>query len=197
MPPTDTNYNVFIAGPPTYTVTGQISNVNASVSVVATIGTSTNIFTSVASDVNGFYSLVNLPANTYTIIPQPANGFTFSPPNVVLTVPPSTNAFFTALTSSGGGNSIATQVANVHVPVTVAVNSGSGNSFFQTSANGSLSLTNLAAGSYTITPMPTNGISFVPASRIIIVPPSTSTGFSGTTTNRPSLGGSADCEPII
>ena len=73
------------------------------------MATGTNAFNntsrySAKSDSGGTYFLMNLPAGSYVITPQPA-GF-YSPASVSVTLPPTTNQNFVALTSTNSSLAI-------------------------------------------------------------------------------------------
>ena len=177
--PPGTNGQIFTAN---FAVSGQVTNVNAAVTINITDDNSTNVY-SALTDTNGNYA-ANLPAGSYTIIPLATNGITFSP-NLSVTVPPiATNEDFTAYYTVGG------QITNVHSVVTLAITNNNSTDVYavSTDTNG-IYATNLPAGSYTVTPQPANGISFMPTNQpLIILPPSaTDTDFTGITTNQPSV----------
>lgn len=177
--PPGTNSQIFTAN---FTVSGQVTNVNTAVTINISDDNSTNVY-SVLTDTNGNYA-ASLPAGSYTIIPLATDGITFSP-NLSVTVPPiATNEDFTAFYTIGG------QITNVSavVAITIADNNSANAYSVLTDSNGNYA-TNLTAGSYTITPQPANGISFMPASKsLIVLPPSaTNAGFTGITTNRPAV----------
>ncbi|MDB6021751.1 MAG: peptidase papain, partial [Pedosphaera sp.] len=169
LPPSNTNEN-FNAVPPTYTVSGQVSNVHSAITLTDTLGTTTNVFSSTLSDTNGNYTFANLPASTFAITPQPTNGYTYTPTSLSVTVPPSTNAQnFSA--SQAPVSSVSGQVANLRQVVGIMAVSGSGTNTVSTDAGGNYSFASLPAGSYTIAPQAVSGLTFSPSSISVAVPP--------------------------
>jgi hypothetical protein len=164
VPPNGTaNFTAQFLGSGSTNISGQISNVPAPVTINAVSGT--NVVAQTKTDTNGVYNFANLPAGSYTLSPVPTNGVSFSPATLPAFVPPGTNANFAAL------GTISVQITNVHTPVTIDVNNGSSDSFYLSSTNGSIAISNLPADTYTVRLLPTNGISFTPSVQNVTVPP--------------------------
>jgi len=170
----NTNNN-FFAVLPTYSISGQITGGTGPFTVFANIGGST-LFASTQTDSAGNYSFSDLTAGAYTFVPQPTNGFSFTPVNISLTVPPSTNnenfvAQGTATFSIGG------QITNYHAVVPISAVFGSTNSTINTDANGKFTFSGLTGGNYTVTPAAVSGLTFRPSSLLVPVGPSATGEF--------------------
>ncbi len=106
----------------------------------------------VATNASGNYSLVNLPSATYTVTPSNA-AFTFSPVNRSVTVAPDAAAQnFTANTTVAG--TVALQgIVNAAQPIGFTFRPTVGSAFTRNAtltASGGYSLTNIPAGTYTL-----------------------------------------------
>jgi hypothetical protein len=170
----NTNIN-FVVVPPTFTVSGVVSNLSGTVlSVSADLGSSSVQFASTLTDDSGNYAFTNLTAGSYTIVPQTSTGFSFSPPSILVTVPPSTNnqSFFATPPATF---SISGRISNFHASATVKAVSSTTTTSATTDANGNFIISNLIPGSYTVTPSPISGLSFSPGSLLVpSLPPSQS-----------------------
>ncbi len=197
LPPNAVSQN-FTGSADTYTISGTVldnlSNPVPGVTISYAVGAS------VQTDGSGNYTITGLVADSYALSPFKA-GYTFSPPYILLDVPP----------SQVGQNFIATASTPTYdywvylpivlkhpgsAPVTYAISGrvtnnlgaalagvsiadGAGHST-QTDASGNYSLSGLAAGSYTLVPTLANH-TFAPVSRAVNVPPDASSqNFVGT-----------------
>lgn len=131
---------------------------------------------------NGAYSFSNLLNGTYVITPVLA-GYTFSPPNHTVSInnadPPSQNFTATAIvpntfTISG---TVTNSSGSVESGVTMSLSGGSIQTA-TTHTDGTYRFGNLAQGTYTVTPTPTDDHTFSPKSkRNIVVGPSATADF--------------------
>ncbi|MDH4275722.1 MAG: carboxypeptidase regulatory-like domain-containing protein, partial [Gammaproteobacteria bacterium] len=169
----------------TYTISGQVTAAaNAPVSG-ATVTLSGATTTSVTTDASGQYTFVNLVNGDYTVTPTLAN-YTFAPPQIAVTVNGAnvTNTNFSGtqtvvLTYTISGK-ITTGTNTALSGATVAL-SGAATASATSDANGDYSFTNLANGSYTVTPTK-SGYTFAPTNLPVTVSgvDVTNTNFSGT-----------------
>lgn len=166
--PPDSHGKNFTASPTI--IAGQIldtdSNPLKDVRIVASNGTDTRETT---TNSEGNYGLSNILAGTYTLTPT-LEGFTFDPPSLTVTVPPSKKAQdFTALpmTYMVRGK-VSDESANALKGVVITVSDGQ---YTTTDHNGVYTLTNMVAGTYTLTPT-REAFIFDPPSLTITVPPS-------------------------
>ena len=172
-----TNYyvDVVFATAQSYTISGTISGVGGSGATVSLSGAST---ATVTADASGNYSFANLANGSYTVVPS-QSGFTFSPASQSVTVNNSSMAgvnfsasaptYSISGTVSGAGGSGAT-VSLTGTSTTTATADASGNYTF----------TDLANGSYTVTPSK-SGFTFTPASTAVTVNNANITGVSFST----------------
>jgi hypothetical protein len=171
----NTNLN-FVAVLPTYGVSGQITGGTPPFLVNVNLGSSSTLFASAETDNSGNYSFGNLTASSYTIVPQPTSGLTFTPGNIFVTVPPSTNNqnFVVQGTPS---YSISGQITNLHTVAPLSAISSSTNVTTSTDTGGNYSFAGLPAGIYTVTPGPLGGLTFSPVSKSVTVGPSATGAF--------------------
>jgi CSLREA domain-containing protein len=151
----------------TFTISGRIvTSAGVSISGVTVARTGG---TSVTTDTNGNYSFTGVANGTYTITPSKA-GTTFTPTSKSVTVNNANvaNVNFAGSTSSSftisGRVVFSTGTGISGVTVT---RSGSATPV-TTDANGNYTFTNVAVGSYTITPSK-SGYSFIPTSKVVSV----------------------------
>jgi hypothetical protein len=151
----NTNFN-FGAVPPTYLVTGQVTNTGGA---TITINASSSVSAQALTDANGNYAL-NLIQGTYIVTPS-ATGFTFSPPSIQVSVPPATNLATFSAQMVATSSSISGQVlmgmtgSRAYSNITV-VATGNGTSTYSavTDSSGNYILSGLPNASYVVTPQP-------------------------------------------
>jgi hypothetical protein len=156
---------------PTYTVSGQVTDGSGDPLDGVTITTDTGATATTGSD--GSYSLADLPEGTYTLTPTLA-GYTFDPASLTVTVPPdASEQDFTGTadpvtpdTSSISG-SVTDGSGDPLDGVTITTDTGA---TATTGSDGSYTLSDLAAGSYTLSASKTN-CTFSPATLSVTVPP--------------------------
>jgi hypothetical protein len=123
---------------------------------------------STLTDTNGFYVFSNLVSGTYTITPTSA-GNLFSPTNATLTVSSNTTApvFLGSIGQIRGKVSYSTNgtgIPGIYLKLT-----GAQTRTEITDANGIFCFTNTPPGSYTITPVVTNGFVYAPTNAAITI----------------------------
>jgi hypothetical protein len=164
---------------PTYTISGAVSPVSAGNGTTLTLsGARTGTAT---GDASGNYSFANLANGTYTVTPS-RSGYTFSPASQTVTV---NGANITGVNFAATPNPTYT-ISGTVSPVsagsgTTLALSGAATGTATGDASGNYSFTNLANGTYTVTPSRA-GYTFTPASQTITVNGSNVTGvnFSAT-----------------
>jgi hypothetical protein len=145
--------------------------------------TSTNVASrTVMTDTNGAYCFTNLPAGTYTLTPSGAD-YTFTPSNATVTVASNTTAptfvgvaMFLTGRVVDGTNGPPLPGIPVHLTGAAARTN-------LTDTNGVYVFTNLAAGTYTVTPRATNGFRFVPTNAVLQIASATNCGNTASFTN--------------
>jgi Domain of unknown function (DUF4082)/Bacterial Ig-like domain/Bacterial Ig domain len=156
----------FSSAAQTFTVTGTISGTGGNAATVTLTSGTTTIATVSASGA-GAYAFSNVANGSYTVTPT-QTGFTFTPAsqaitvngaNVTVTAFSSTAVFTVTGTISGTGGNAAT-VTLTSGTTTIATVTASG--------AGAYTFSNLANGSYTVTPTKA-GFTFTPASQAITV----------------------------
>jgi hypothetical protein len=157
----NTNLN-FNAVPPTFTVNGKIQNTGGT---IITVNASSSVAASTKTDAGGNYTL-NLIQGNYTVTPQAA-GFTFSPASILVAVPPATNLM--DFIAQGSAFSLSGQITNIQGVVMLTAVSGANNYSTASGVNGSYTFPAVVPGTYTVTPQPTTGLSFTPASGSVTV----------------------------
>jgi subtilisin family serine protease/PKD repeat protein len=170
VPPDATNQN-FVGAVnvgPTYSIAGRVVNNTAQPMLSVLVASSSG--GAAYTDASGYYTLTNLNTGTYTLTPT-FSGYTFSPVTRTVSVPPSaTNQDFTGTPVAGPTYSISGRVTDGINPIVgVSLSIGAGGSA-TTDASGYYTLTNVAAGMYTLVPTK-NGYTFSPPSRAVSVPP--------------------------
>lgn len=139
---------------------------------------------SVLTDSSGNYSFSGLAAGGYTVTPSLA-GFIFSPASSAVTITSGINASgfnFTATADASSPSSLSGTVSGAVVQ-SVTINLGGANTGSAlTDVNGKFSFTNLAAGTYTVTPS-LAGHAFSPASSTV----TTTSGANITVSNFTSV----------
>lgn len=131
---------------------------------------------------NGDYSFIYVRSGTCTLTPSKA-GYTFNPSSRTVSGGPPylvTDQNFAAIPNPSTYSISGRVVDGNGAPIAnVAVSDGAGHTA-TTNGNGDYTLSNLPAGSYTVTPSK-GGYAFVPASRSVAVPPNaTGQNFTGT-----------------
>jgi protocatechuate 3,4-dioxygenase beta subunit len=152
--------------PPPSSVTGRVTNSAGAPLVEAMIRVDGR--PTAATDRSGAYALRDLQPGTYTLTVAYGT-LSFSPPSIVVSVPPNaSNQNFQALSASLAG-SIAGRVSAPNGAGLAGVTlSTSGGRLATTDANGNYELANLAPGTYTL--MPTKGgYSFSPPQIVVAV----------------------------
>ena len=164
---TNTASDIFVFATQTYSISGQVVDGDGNGVAGVTISDGTRTAT---TDANGDYTLSNVPAGSYTLTPSRA-GCTFTPVSSAVTVPPDATAQnFTAscTTPPPPTYSISGQVVDGDGNGVAGVTISDGTRSATTDANGDYTLSNVPAGSYTLTPS-RSGYSFNPPVRTISV----------------------------
>jgi len=166
--------------PVTYSISGQVTT---STGVGISGVTVSSGSASAATDASGNFSIASLAAGSYTLTPS-ASGYTFSPTSRAVTIGSAnvTGQNFTgtaAVTTYSISGTIATGASVGISGVTVSTGSASAT----TNASGAYTISNLANGTYTLTPS-LSGYSFSPTSLSATVASANLTGrnFTGTAT---------------
>jgi uncharacterized repeat protein (TIGR01451 family) len=130
---------------------------------------------STLSGTNGFFSFSNLLSGSYTVTPvQPGNTFTPSSATVNLNANTTLPVFLGAVGQIRGQLSYGTNGAVIAgAPVTL---SGATNRTVLTDGNGVYAFTNTPPGTYTVTPVATNGYGFKPTNAVVIISVTNCTG---------------------
>jgi protocatechuate 3,4-dioxygenase beta subunit len=178
VPPDAPNKNFTINCPTLSTISGRVTD--AAGNPIAGVSVRTTAGYSATTDAAGDYTITDLPPNTYNISAS-KTGCTFTPDVQPATVPPNaTGKNFTG-NCAPSTYSIAGRVSdNTGAPLAnVTLSDGVGHTAIS-DASGTYILTNLIAGTYTITPAKSN-YTFNPASSSVTVPPNASAiNFVGT-----------------
>jgi hypothetical protein len=155
----------------TYTISGAVKDANGTAVAGVTITTSGGYTATTAS--NGTYRLTDLPAGTYTITPT-LKGYTFEPVNrsVQVASADSTGQDFTASKTYMISGVVKDKNGKAVASVSIMA---SGGYTTTTASDGTYRLTNLPAGTYTITPT-LKGYTFEPVNRSVQVTSVDSTG---------------------
>jgi hypothetical protein len=191
--PTGDRYNLSICeilpavgGSSTFSLSGTVSPAASGSGVTITLSGTANATTT--TDSSGNYSFANLANGAYTVTPG-KTGFTFSPTSQSVTIngANSTGNNFTATSTSIW--SISGTISPATSGVTVAL-SGTATASTTTDASGNYSFSNLANGSYAVTPSKT-GFTFNPTSQSVTINGANSTGnnFTATSTSIWSISG--------
>lgn len=166
-------------------------NPSAGVAVSAGLGHST------VTDVDGSYIIKNLEAGTYTIAPS-KSGCTFTPSTRTLTGPP--DAIEQDFEMDCEFDISGRVLDGSHNPFPGVQISADDEYWATTDASGAYAITDLQAGTYTLTPI-LSGYTFWPATRVATLPPDT-TGQSFTVLPEPvsitlSLSGTASIPTVL
>lgn len=168
----------------TYSVSGQVTT-SAGVGISGvTVSTGS---TSTTTDTNGNYTIANLADGSYTLTPS-RSGYTFSPSSRAVSVAGAnvSGQNFTG-TATVTTYSISGRVATSGGTGIAGVTVSTGSASATTNSSGDYTISNLAAGSYTLTPS-LSGYTFSPASLSVSVSTANLTGqnFTGTATSTSS-----------
>lgn len=162
--------------PPTYTITGRLTEPSGTPVSGATVTISSGA--SVSTDGNGYYSFGGLAAGNYTITPS-KSGFIFTPLSKSVTIPPNQDSinFTGGVPPTYSVSGKISDINGVGIPgVVVSTNSGA-NAI--SDANGNYTITGLTENAYQLTPTKTD-YTFIPSSRAINLPPNqTGQNFTG------------------
>jgi hypothetical protein len=151
-------------GATTFTVSGAITGGSGAAISLSQNGTTVATAT---ADASGNYNFTNVANGTYTITPT-ETGFSFSPANQSVTVSGS-NVTVPAFTATPVAQtfSISGTIASAGATLTLTQN-GATVSTVAAAASGAYSFTNIANGSYTVTPSQ-NGVTFLPVNLAVTV----------------------------
>ena len=167
----------------TYTVSGTITPTSLGNGVTVTLSQNgTAIATTTAS--NGSYSFTNVAPGTYTVTPnEPGINFVPTSQNVTVSGSPATVSTFTATAAATYTVSGTITPASLGNGATVTLSQNGTTIAATTVSNGSYSFTNVAPGTYTVTPTE-SGITFSPTSQGVTVSegPATVSTFTATAT---------------
>jgi uncharacterized protein (DUF2141 family) len=157
----------FAATPVTYTISGKVTGAAASVTVALSGAAGT---TTTTTDASGNYSFSGLAiGGRYTVAPS-MNGYTFNPSSAVVTIAVADvpNQDFAATAVIGATYAISGVVSGAIRDGVLLTLSNAATGEVYSSNGGSYSFSNLANGTYTITPS-ASGYSFAPPSATLIV----------------------------
>lgn len=166
--------------PATYTISGQVTTSTGSAISGVTVSTGS---VSTTTDASGNYAIANLVAGSYTLTPS-RSGYTFSPS--------SRDVNITSVNVSGQNFTGSAVVSTYSIAGSVTTSAGtgisgvivsSGSASATTNSAGAYTISNLANGSYTLTPS-LSGYTFSPTSLAATVSGANLTGrnFTGTAT---------------
>ena len=172
---------------PLYNVCGFVKNctTNGSPLQMVTVNLSGPTNLTLMTDTNGFYCFSNLLNGIYTVKPT-QNGNTFTPTNATAAVSNatvnlpvftgSTPLITGSVTYGTNGAPITNTPVRITGPLTITI---------RTDTNGNFTFTNTAPGTYTVTPLPTNGYVFVPTNKVVtLTATNCSTNITFISTNR-------------
>ncbi|MFD0726507.1 proprotein convertase P-domain-containing protein [Lysobacter brunescens] len=168
-------------GGTTYSISGTIATSGGTgISGVSV----SNGSTSVTTNASGQYTFSGLANGTYTLTPS-LSGYTFSPTSLAVTVNGAnvTGQNFTG-TASATTFSVSGTISNSGGTGISGVSVSNGSTSVTTNASGQFTFSNLANGTYTLTPS-LSGYTFSPATRSVTVSGANVTGqnFTGTATS--------------
>jgi hypothetical protein len=159
-----------------YSITGAVSGVQASVSISLSGGAIAAVSSVAAS---GSFSFNNLSIGSYTVAPS-LTGYTFNPDSIPVTIPDNntSNIIFTAKLNTVPAYTLSGTVTGVVRQYVLITLSGSSitTKTTQSDINGYYSFTGLAAASYTVTPSKT-GYAFSPAPPTVVISTANITGM--------------------
>jgi len=188
---TDTSDDFIVASsaPNTYSISGAVSGTTG-----VTINLTGASTASVTTNSSGAFTITGLASGEYTITPV-KTGYKFTPSSAAVTVSGGdvTVPDFTATADSSSRYSISGTVSgNVKYQVLVTL-SGDGSATTKTDKNGNYTLSNLVAGSYTVTPS-LSGYAFTLSSLSLTISTANITGQNFTATAVPVSYNQADLE---
>ncbi|NNJ11527.1 hypothetical protein EKD04_014415 [Chloroflexales bacterium ZM16-3] len=146
----------------TYTISGRVTDSKGD--GIADVSVSNGTY-SVTTGTDGRYTLINVQFGSYTLTPS-KSGYTFSPQNLPVTV--SSNLSGQDFTATPITYTVSGRVTNGSGVGIAGVIISAGSKAVTTERNGSYTISDLAAGSYTLTPSK-SGYTFSPASRSVTV----------------------------
>ncbi|MEK6747831.1 MAG: carboxypeptidase regulatory-like domain-containing protein [Pseudomonadota bacterium] len=171
--------------PPTYTLSGRVTNANGTAINGVTLALSGAATKTAMSNNTGNYTFTGLVAGTYTVAPN-LSGYTFTPTTQTIAItaanvgaidfsgalPPTATYTITGQITSGTGTAVSGATVSL---------SGTATASTTADASGNYSFTNLVNGSYTVTPALT-GYTFAPTNIAVTVNGAdvSNTNFSGT-----------------
>ncbi len=188
---TSDDFIVASSAPNTYSISGAVSGTTG-----VTINLTGASTASVTTNSSGAFTITGLASGEYTITPV-KTGYKFTPSSAAVTVSGGdvTVPDFTATADSSSRYSISGTVSgDVKYQVLVTL-SGDGSATTKTDKNGNYTLSNLVAGSYTVTPS-LSGYTFSPSSLSPTISTANITGQNFTATAVPVLYDQADLEGI-
>ncbi|WP_205704090.1 carboxypeptidase regulatory-like domain-containing protein, partial [Candidatus Chloroploca sp. Khr17] len=152
----------FTATPLTFTISGRVTDANGNGLGSVTISDGTRLANTTSS---GDYTISDVPAGSYTLTPS-KSGFSFSPTSLSVTV----SGDLTGRNFTGTRNtySISGRVTDANGTGLSGVTISDGTRFANTTSSGDYTISDVPAGSYTLTPSK-DGFSFSPTSLSVTV----------------------------
>ena len=156
-----------VAQTQTWTISGTLSPAASGSGATVTLSGAASATTT--ADANGTFSFSNLANGTYTVTPS-KSGFTFSPPSRTVTVTGAnvTGVNFTAAVQTQTWTITGTLSPAASGSGATVTLSGAASATTTADANGTFSFSNLANGTYTVTPSKA-GVTFSPVSQVVTV----------------------------
>ena len=162
----------FSSAAATYSISGTISGAGGSGATVTLSGAANSTTT---ADGSGNYSFLNLANGSYTVTPSSV-GYTFTPANQNVTVS-GANVTGVNFSSAAATYSISGTISGAGGSGATVKLSGAANSTTTADGSGNYSFSNLANGSYTVTPSNV-GYTFTPANQNVTVSGANVTGVN-------------------